>query len=59
MRLSWNIALQFLRDGRAQSLLILIGIAVGSAVVVFITALVTGLQGNIVNRTWAVSRRSW
>ncbi|MDE2175087.1 MAG: ABC transporter permease [Betaproteobacteria bacterium] len=51
MRLSWNIALQFLRDGRAQSLLILIGIAVGSAVIVFITALVTGLQGNIVNRT--------
>ena len=51
MRLSWSIALQFLRDGRAQSLLILVGIAVGSAVIVFITALVTGLQGNIVERT--------
>lgn len=51
MRLSWTIALQFLRDGRVQSLLILIGIAVGSAVIVFITALVTALQGNIVKRT--------
>lgn len=51
MRLSWTIALQFLRDGRAQSLLILVGIAVGSAVIVFITALVTALQGNIVKRT--------
>jgi len=51
MRLSWNIALQFLRDGRAQTTLILIGIALGSAVIVFITALVTGLQGNIVKRT--------
>lgn len=51
MRLSWNIALQFLRDGRAQTALILVGIAMGSAVIVFITALVTALQGNIVTRT--------
>jgi lipoprotein-releasing system permease protein len=51
MRLSWSIALQFLRDGRAQTTLILIGIALGSAVIVFITALVTALQGNIVKRT--------
>ena len=51
MRLSWTIALQFLRDGRVQSLLILVGIAVGTAVIVFITGLVTALQGNIVART--------
>lgn len=51
MRLSWSIALQFLRDGRAQTTLILVGIALGSAVIVFITALVTALQGNIVKRT--------
>ncbi len=47
----WTIATRFLREGRAQSTLILIGIAVGVAVIVFITALITGLQGNIVERT--------
>jgi lipoprotein-releasing system permease protein len=31
--------------------MIIIGIAVGSAVIVFITALITGLQGNIIERT--------
>ncbi len=51
MALSWNIALRFLRDGKAQTLLIIGGVAVGAAVVVFITALVDGLQANIVQRT--------
>ena len=45
-----NVA-RFLREGKAQSTLILVGIAVGVAVIVFLTALITGLQGNIVNRT--------
>lgn len=47
----WTIATKFLREGRTQSTLILIGIAVGVAVIVFITALITGLQGNIIERT--------
>lgn len=47
----WTIATRFLREGRAQSTLILIGIGVGVAVIVFITALITGLQDNIVDRT--------
>nr|WP_303622905.1 FtsX-like permease family protein [Stutzerimonas xanthomarina] len=34
-----------------QSLLIIFGIAVGSAVIVFITALITGLQANVIERT--------
>ena len=51
MGLSWRIALHFLRDGKAQTLLIIVGVAVGAAVIVFITALVDGLQGNIVQRT--------
>ncbi len=51
MGLSWRIALHFLRDGKAQTLLIIGGVAVGAAVIVFITALVDGLQGNIVQRT--------
>lgn len=46
-----TIALRFLREGRVQTTLILAGIAVGVAVIVFITALITGLQANIVERT--------
>ena len=51
MGLSWRIAFNFLRDGKAQTLLIIGGVTVGAAVIVFITALVDGLQGNIVQRT--------
>ena len=47
----WTIATKFLREGRTQSALILIGIGVGVAVIVFITALITGLQDNIIERT--------
>lgn len=47
----WTIATRFLREGRAQSALILVGIAVGVAVIVFIAALITGLQDNMVDRT--------
>lgn len=47
----WLIALRFLLENRQQSLLIILGIAVGSAVIVFITALITGLQANVVERT--------
>ncbi|MCY1404011.1 Lipoprotein-releasing system transmembrane protein LolE [compost metagenome] len=34
-----------------QTLLIIVGIGVGSAVIVFITALITGLQANVIERT--------
>jgi len=51
MWIEWTIATKFLREGKAQSTLILVGIAVGVAVIVFLTALITGLQGNIINRT--------
>jgi lipoprotein-releasing system permease protein len=51
MWIEWTIALKFLRQGLAQTLLILIGIGVGVAVIVFIVTLVSGLQENIVDRT--------
>ena len=51
MWIEWTIATKFLREGKAQSGLILVGIAVGVAVIVFLTALITGLQGNIIKRT--------
>jgi lipoprotein-releasing system permease protein len=44
-------ALRFLREGRFQSLLILSGVAIGSAVVVFLVALITGLQDDLIART--------
>lgn len=47
----WTIAISFLRDGRAQSLMITLGVAVGVAVIVFVTALIQGLQANIIERT--------
>ncbi|MES2917535.1 MAG: FtsX-like permease family protein [Pseudomonadota bacterium] len=49
--IEWKIALRFLADNRLQTLMISLGIAVGSAVIVFITALISGLQANIIERT--------
>jgi lipoprotein-releasing system permease protein len=46
-----TIAMRFLRQGLAQTLLILFGIAVGVSVIVFVTALISGLQNNLVQRT--------
>ncbi|MCE2660205.1 MAG: ABC transporter permease [Rubrivivax sp.] len=46
-----RVAWRFLVEGRTQSLLILLGVAAGVAVVAFITALVTGLQGNTLSKT--------
>lgn len=51
MWIETTIAMRFLRQGRAQTLLILFGIAVGVAVIVFVTALIAGLQDNIIERT--------
>jgi lipoprotein-releasing system permease protein len=47
----WILAMGFLREGRAQSVMIMIGVAVGVAVIVFVTALIQGLQANIIERT--------
>ena len=51
MRFELLLALRFLREGRTQSALIVGGVMVGVAVVVFISALVMGLQTNTINRT--------
>jgi lipoprotein-releasing system permease protein len=39
-----RVAVRFLREGRMQSLLIIVGVAAGVAVVAYISALITGLQ---------------
>ncbi|MHB8837146.1 MAG: ABC transporter permease [Candidatus Methylomirabilia bacterium] len=45
------VAFRFLREGRFQTLLILSGVAVGAAVIVFLVALITGLQDDLIART--------
>lgn len=45
------VALRFLREGRAQSALIFAGVSVGVAVIVFLSALIDGLQASLVART--------
>ena len=51
MWVEWTLAVRFLREGRTQSLLILAGIAIGVAVIVFLSALISGLQDNLIDRT--------
>jgi lipoprotein-releasing system permease protein len=51
MWLESKIALRFLRQNLVQTSLILVGIAVGVSVIVFITTLIIGLQENIIQRT--------
>ncbi|MHB1125143.1 MAG: ABC transporter permease [Ramlibacter sp.] len=45
------VALRFLREGRMQTLLIIVGVAAGVAVIAYITALINGLQGNTLTKT--------
>lgn len=47
----WRVALRFLREGRMQTALIIVGVAAGVAVIAYISALVAGLQGNTLAKT--------
>lgn len=51
MRLSFDIALRFLKSGKAQTLLIVLGISVGVAVQIFIGSLIQGLQISLIDTT--------
>lgn len=46
-----RVALRFLREGRMQSLLIVVGVAAGVAVVTYISALIGGLQASTLEKT--------
>ena len=46
----WIVALRFLREGRLQTLFIIGGVAIGVAVIVFMSALLAGLQANFIRR---------
>jgi lipoprotein-releasing system permease protein len=46
-----RVAVRFLREGRMQTLLIIVGVAAGVAVVAYISALISGLQSNTLSKT--------
>ena len=46
----WIVALRFLQEGKVQTIFIVVGISIGVAVIVFMSALLTGLQENFVRR---------
>lgn len=49
----WILAIRFLREGLTQSILIVTGVSVGVSVIVFMSALLTGLQNNFLSRIFA------
>jgi len=51
VRFEWFVALRYLREGRMQTALVLGGTTVGVAVMVFLTALISGLQQSLVRQT--------
>jgi len=51
MTFPWIVALRFLREGRMQTVLIVGGVAVGVAVMIFLSALMTGLQADLIDKT--------
>ena len=46
-----RVALRFLREGRMQTVLIVVGVAAGVAVIAYITALISGLQNSTLTKT--------
>lgn len=51
MPFEWFVALRYLREGRMQTLLILAGVAVGVGVIIFLSALIDGLQATLIKQT--------
>jgi len=46
----WIAAIRFLKEGRMQTMFIISGIAIGVAVIVFMSAMLAGLQANFIKR---------
>lgn len=47
----WILATRFMREGLLQTLFIIAGVALGVSVIVFMSALLTGLQSSLFSRT--------
>jgi lipoprotein-releasing system permease protein len=50
MPFEWITAIRFLKEGRMQTMFIISGIAIGVAVIVFMSAMLAGLQANFIKR---------
>ncbi len=51
MPFEWFVALRYLREGRIQTVLILLGVSTGVGVIIFLSALITGLQSRLIEST--------
>ncbi len=51
MRLGFRIAVRFLKSNKGQTLLIIMGIAIGVSVQIFIGSLIQGLQKSLIEKT--------
>ncbi|NOT28478.1 MAG: ABC transporter permease [Acidobacteria bacterium] len=51
MPFQWFVALRYLRDAKGQTALILSAVSVGVSVVVFLSALINGLQSSLIEST--------
>lgn len=51
MPFEWFVALRYMRDARGQTALILSAVAVGVSVIVFLSALIGGLQASLIEKT--------
>ena len=51
MPFEWFVAVRYMRDAKAQTALILSAVSVGVAVIVFLSALINGLQASLVRQT--------
>jgi len=47
----WIVAFRFMREGLTQTVLIVFGVALGGGVIIFMSALLAGMQANIIRRT--------
>ncbi len=48
--IEWTMAVRFLREGRLQTMFIIGGISIGVGVIVFMSAMLAGLQANFIKR---------
>jgi len=51
MPFEWFVALRYMRDARGQTILILAAVSVGVSVLVFLSALIGGLQASLIEKT--------
>ena len=51
MPFEWFVALRYMRDARGQTVLILAAVSIGVSVLVFLSALIGGLQASLIEKT--------